>query len=599
MLKRSIGIGMLCLAGHAYSAEITVTITDDITKDDSECSLREAIEYVNKGMPEAGYMGCGGKDALSTILLDKQKTYILNTRIDVKASLALKTYYDIAVTDEAVPGLNNAVIKMAGKDQIFNIDNDLSDLALITIREVSFEGCNKNVCADKGGIFYNNESLVLQYVKLSGGNARLGGAIYNVGESSATQNYISQVSITDSIVENNTAMTGAVLYGQRPAFTLRSVVLKNNNTTSGAANIFSEKATQDVSLLTNKNMNKLSNSTFLNNSGYAINIRDGVAVNNVTIVGNNAGVQFDSAEGYGYLANSIVVGNGTGTSNCQFSADDKTRMQNNLVGTECKSGEAKYPNEFWTGTKLFAGNSSEGTCKSLVEDPDALLCPYSTPKNTFLGYIRPRILLSAKNMFDTLILNKGRVDLSSDSTQLICETMDQRNKNRTTDNSWCDRGAIEIVVPSSKSRIGQDLKVGEVAKLNILEYLGDSDLYPKEQCESLLKMKNPAGGEWQDGCAYIDQTLTKSKGTLTLDIDGNLVYTPNGNWHGADIFNLQIVTSSTHFNENKKYMVLEAYMVQEPNNEFEDKSVKTSGGAFGFFGLFALLGLVGIRRFKK
>ncbi len=62
---------------------------------------------------------------------------------------------------------------------------------------------------------------------------------------------------------------------------------------------------------------------------------------------------------------------------------------------------------------------------------------------------------------------------------------------------------------------------------------------------------------------------------------------------------LQIVTSSTHINENKKYIVLEAYMVQEPNNEFEDKSVKTSGGAFGFFGLFAVLGLVGIRRFKK
>ncbi|TCH62822.1 rhombotarget A [Acinetobacter sp. ANC 4862] len=598
MLKRGIGIGMLCLAGHAYSAEITVTITDDITKDDSECSLREAIEYVNKGMPEAGYMGCGGKNALSTILLDKQKTYTLNAKVDVKASLALKTYYDTTVTEEAIAGLNNAVIKMAGKDQIFNIDHDPKDLALITIKEVSFEGCNKSICADKGGIFYNNERLVLQYVKLSGGNARLGGAIYNVGESSATQNYISQVAISDSILENNTAVTGAVLYGQRPAFALSSVVFKNNNTTSDAANIFSEKPIADVTLLNDKNINKLSNSTFLNNSGYIINIRDGIAVNNVTIVGNQAGVQFDSQEGYGYLANSIVVGNGSGT-NCQFNADDKTLIQNNLVGNECKSGDAKYPNEFWGGSKLFAGNSSEGSCKSLIEDPDALLCPYSTPKNTFLGYIRPRILFSAQNMFDTLILNKGRLDLSLDSTQLMCETMDQRNKNRTTDNSWCDRGAIEIVVPSSKQRIGQDLKVGEVAKLNILEYLGDSDLYPKEKCESLLNMKNPAGGEWQDGCAYIDQTLTKSKGTLTLDIDGNLVYTPNGNWHGADIFNLQIVTSSTHFNENKKYIVLEAYMVQEPNNEFEDKSVKTSGGAFGFFSLFAVLGLVGIRRFKK
>lgn len=60
MLKRSIGIGMLCVAGHAYSADIIVNTTEDITKDDKECSLREAIEYVNRGMPKEGYNGCGG-----------------------------------------------------------------------------------------------------------------------------------------------------------------------------------------------------------------------------------------------------------------------------------------------------------------------------------------------------------------------------------------------------------------------------------------------------------------------------------------------------------------------------------------------------------
>lgn len=598
MLKQSIGIGMLCLAGHAYSAEITVTITDDITKDDSECSLREAIEYINKGMPEAGYMGCGGKDALATIVLDKQKIYTLNSKVDIKSSLNLKTFYDSNVSEDVIPGLSNAVIKMTGKDQIFNIDHDPSDMALINITEITFEGCDKSICADKGGIIYNNERLELKYVKLSGSHARLGGAIYNVGQTSEQQGYASHVSIANSIVENNTAVIGAVLYGERPSFSLASVVIKNNNTTSGAANIFTEKAVANIDLLTSQNLNKVTNSTFLNNTGYAINIRDGVAVNNVTIVGNKAGIQFDAEEGFGYFANSIVLGNGNGN-NCQFSAKDDTLIQNNLVSSECKTGDAKYPNQFWDGSKLFAGNGSEGVCKSLIEEPDALLCPYSTPKNEFLGYIRPRILLSAKNMFDTLILNKGRLDTAVDSTQLVCETMDQRNKTRMSDNSWCDRGAIEIIVPTSKSRIGQDLKVGEVANINILQYLGDSDLYPKEKCESLLQMKNPAGGEWQDGCIVIDQTITNSKGTVTLDIDGNLVYTPNGNWHGADIFNLQVVTSSTRFNENKKYMVLEAYMVQEPNNEFEDKSVKTSGGALGWFSLFAVFGLVGLRRFKK
>lgn len=598
MLKRSIGIGMLCLAGHAYSAEITVTITDDITKDDSECSLREAIEYVNKGMPEAGYMGCGGKNALATIVLEKQKVYSLEKKIDIKSGLSLKTAYDENVNEEVIPGLSNAVIKMTGQDQIFNIDHNASDMALINITEVSLEGCGKGICADKGGIIYNNERLELKFVKLSGGQARLGGAIYNVGQSSEQQSYASYVAITNALIERNSATTGAVLYSERPSFNLSSMVVKNNNTQSGAANIFTEKPIANLDYVTSENLNKISNSTFLNNTGYSVNIRDGVAVNNVTIVGNTAGIQLNAEKGLAYFANSIVLGNGNGN-NCQFDAKDDSLNQNNLVSSECKNGDAKYPNEFWSGNKLFAGNSSEGTCKSLTEDPDALLCPYSTPKNQFLGYIRPRILLSAKNMFDTLILNKGRLDTAIDSSQVFCESMDQRGLNRTLDNSWCDRGAIEIIVPISKSRIGQDLKVGEVAKLNILEYLGDSDLYPKERCESLLQMKNPAGGEWQDGCIAVDQTITQSKGTVTVDIDGNLVYTPSGTWHGADIFNLQVVTSSTRFNENKKYILLEAYMVQEPNNDFEDKSVKTSGGSLGVFGLFALLGMVGLRRFKK
>lgn len=98
---------------------------------------------------------------------------------------------------------------------------------------------------------------------------------------------------------------------------------------------------------------------------------------------------------------------------------------------------------------------------------------------------------------------------------------------------------------------------------------------------------------------YVDQTLTESKGSLTLDIDGNLVYTPNGSWRGADIFELRVVTSSTRFNENKKYLVLSANMVQEQSNAMDSKSVQTSGGAFGLLNLLALLGLIGLRHYKK
>lgn len=45
------------------------------------------------------------------------------------------------------------------------------------------------------------------------------------------------------------------------------------------------------------------------------------------------------------------------------------------------------------------------------------------------------------------------------------------------------------------------------------------------------------GKEWQPGCLRIKQSTDTpvSKGSITLDQNGNVIYTPNGNWHGADI----------------------------------------------------------------
>ena len=182
---------------------------------------------------------------------------------------------------------------------------------------------------------------------------------------------------------------------------------------------------------------------------------------------------------------------------------------------------------------------------------------------------------------------------------MYCESSDQRGKNRNLDYVWCDRGAIEIVVPVSMPRLGKDIRTGEVAKFNILDALGDSDLIPKEECTKVMGMANPTGEPWQDGCPTIVQS-TESKGKFTLNLNGDFEYTPNGNWHGADIFELRVVTSSTRFNTSaKNYLAAEVRIFQEPNNEMESKTVKTSGGALGWAGIFALLGLVGFRRFKK
>jgi hypothetical protein len=95
------------------------------------------------------------------------------------------------------------------------------------------------------------------------------------------------------------------------------------------------------------------------------------------------------------------------------------------------------------------------------------------------------------------------------------------------------------------------------------------------------------------------QVKTPSKGKLTIDEEGNLVYTPQGSWAGADIFKIRLVTSTTRFNATNPYIEINVQIAQQPKNEMESSTVKTSGGSFGFFSLFTVLGLVGLRRYKN
>ncbi|MBP4772409.1 CSLREA domain-containing protein, partial [Acinetobacter baumannii] len=100
MLKRSIAFALLAAAGHAYSADIEVTSLVDEDKDDTVCTLREAVQFLNyRGSSNAadvekyvnGYHGCGNKDASSNIILQRDKEYTLNSRITITAPLTIST----------------------------------------------------------------------------------------------------------------------------------------------------------------------------------------------------------------------------------------------------------------------------------------------------------------------------------------------------------------------------------------------------------------------------------------------------------------------------------------------------------------------------
>ena len=604
MLKRSIGIGMLCVAGHAYSADIIVNTTEDITKDDKECSLREAIEYVNRGMPKEGYNGCGGENSTSSILLEKKANYKITSKLPIKAELTIKTTYETNVNEDAIPGLNNATIHMTGKDQIFYIDDaDAEKRFTVNLKEVNLAGCTDQNCAQNGGLIYNNESLYLDYVKLSGGYAEQGGAIYNVAINTAHPAFASYIEISNSLIVNNHADEGGIIYSQKPGFKIMNTVFSGNETRSNtSANIYSAQQLEDAEIAAFPLVKyTISNSTFFKNIGTVANVIDGMGLNNLTIVANTAGLIFNASREKAYLSNSILLGNPypvTGVrSDCRFN-NDHSFLLNNVVSQDCGSGAANYQNEFWTGTQLFAGNDIEGNCLSLKDDDQSILCPYKQSENSFLGYFRPRILLSYSSLANSLIVNKGRARVTSSDVYIGCEGSDQRGKSRDVEAENCDRGAIEIVVPATIGLVGKDLLIGQVAKISIADMLGDSDPIPKEECDKIYP-ENQTGEPWKDGCLMIVQTQTPSKGKLTIDLEGNLVYTPNGAWRGADIFTIRVVTSSTRFNKSKPYMEVNVQIVQEAENIMEDKSVKTSGGSFGIFSVIAVLGLFGLRRFKK
>lgn len=598
MLKKSIGMALLCMAGQAYSAEIIVTTTEDIEKDDKECSLREAVEYVNRGLAKEGYMGCGGENAIGTIILKEKTTYVLNKHIPIKKSVTIKSIAEVdgefSSTDK-VMGLYNAHIQMKGTDNLFRISND-EELIQVNLKELDLEGCGKSSCAEQGGLIHNKGKLIIDYSRLYKGAASQGGAIYNVGKFG--QNLIAFVEIKTSLVENNQAQQGGILYSQLPYFLVYQSVLKNNQTlNNNATNIYTAGQVDNPADIQSINAEVLS-STLLKNKGALINVIDGVGINNLTIVDNTGtALRINAPNGKAYVANSIILRNGT--QDCQIETTDKSTIHNNLVTASCGTGDATYPNQIWTGTRLFAeaSDQSEGVCLNLKQNNDAILCPYSVPKDQFLGYLRPRILLNYNQVSDSPIVNRG-TSYNSSNPPVSCEASDQRGVDRLLDNLFCDRGAIEITVPTSTSLVGQDLLKGETAKFSIESALGDSDLIPKEQCNNIIG-ENPKGEPWQDGCLQVIQTKTVSKGKTVIDIDGNVVYTPDSQWHGADIFEIQVVTSSTRFNKSKPYLVLTTQIVQEPKNEMKDKSVKTSGGAWGIVGLMGLIGLIGLRRRLK
>ncbi len=615
---------LFTVTGYAYSADIQVTTLVDEDKDDAVCSLREAVEFLNKRSQkefENGYHGCGNKDASSTIILQRDQTYQLNSALNIKAAMTIRTAVSDGFNDNK-KGLNNATLKMAGTDRLFVIDdnNVESALLLVGLIELNLQGSSNKV--NDGGLILNRENLSIQYSRLTGGAANRGGAIYNAGVASDAKNTAGYVSINNSILQNNKADQGAVIYSEMPMYLITQSVIRDNEGAAGpnGALLFVQTGFNNDTIagaLTGRSSGIRSSTIFHNKGGYVANIREGMILNNNTIIKNAAGLylqslnrkvttttngetkveEFPSA----YVSNSILVANGN--TNCVNTSDDTTIVQSNLTTSDCdRNAEKRLPNFMWNQNDpeqalIAGGTNDEGICAA--PPAKGLLCPYSTPKDQMLGFFKPRLLTSYKLLSDSLIVNKGRIYSDGTTFSLAsCEATDQRGKSRTGFNELCDLGAIELVVNRGEIPIvGQDILYGQIAKFSIAESLLDGELLDPATCEAQLG-KRSDGQPWQVGCLQVIQTQTSSKGKVTLDQDGNVTYVPDSDWHGADKFNLRVMTTTTRFNDVSNYFIdIPTTIVQDPPNNFKSKTVNV--GSFGLGAILALFGLIGLRRLKS
>lgn len=625
MFKRTLACALFAITGHVYAADIQVTTLVDEDKDDTVCSLREAVFFLNnraKKEYENGYHGCGNKDASSIIVLQRDKEYSLNKSLELKVGMTITTATSGDFNDNK-KGVNNATLKMVGSDRIFFINDESveKELILVNLNELNLKGSATKL--NDGGLIYNREALNIQYSRLTSGNATRGGGIYNAGILSDTEKTAGIVRIGNSILEGNKADKGAVIYSEMPRYLVFQSVIRDNQGTSAidGAILFVQTGFRDetTGVALQSRFAGINNTTiFQNKGGYVANIREGMIVNNITMIKNAAGLylqapkwtsktttgettteeKFPSA----FVSNSIIVDNGT--TNCVTSSDDESVVQSTLTTSDCNlHAPAERPNFMWDKNnlkhKLIAGDSVE---KDICDAPpaDGLLCPFTTPKDQLVGFFKPRLLSSYSTLSDSLIVNKGRIYSDGSSIGLAsCELIDQRGKNRSGYDELCDLGAIELVINRSEVPIaGQDILYGQIAKFNISESLLDGELLDSASCERILG-KRSDGQTWQPGCLEVQQTLTPSKGKLTIDQFGNVVYTPNSNWHGADKFNLRIITTTTRFNDvSNYYITIPTTIVQDPPNNFESKTVNVSGGSLGLTSILMLLGLIGFRRFK-
>lgn len=116
--RQSLFIALVALSAQWATADtITVNTTADTVLNDGNCSLREAVEYFNRGKPSGGYMGCSSavSDELDIVVLPA------NTNPYLISSGPIRIHRQFAIGGAGSTGDSKTVVAVQGAHRAFVI----------------------------------------------------------------------------------------------------------------------------------------------------------------------------------------------------------------------------------------------------------------------------------------------------------------------------------------------------------------------------------------------------------------------------------------------------------------------------------------------
>lgn len=393
VLAGFIAISVERFAQAKPGATITVNTLADTVANDGACTLREAIQSANAGMPIGGCAsGVSGPD---TIVITATGTIMLGAALPT----LVQSVDIVGPGPESLTLSGNNAVRVISVTTGINVS--LSNIAL----------ANGNASAENGGAIYNRGTLTLSHGVVFSNTAHIGAGIYNVGA----------LILTDTAVYHNTSPdnVGGGIYNLGTLTITHSTLYSNTATNGGGLYTGQGMATIDSSAIYG-NVGGVSGGGIDNNGG-TVNIANSTIANNKVTIGGGGGLL---NIGTLTVTNSTIAGN---SHNNIFNSNVNTIvLRNTLVANAISSENCVGPITVG-GNNLQFGGTLANSCGAGLPTADPRLAPLGN-----YGGSTP-----------TLALGAGSAAIDAGSTA-FCPATDQRGVPRPL-GVQCDIGAYEFM----------------------------------------------------------------------------------------------------------------------------------------------------------